>query len=256
MRFNGKAGIITGGCGDIGKATAKRFLMEGAKVALVDIDQEGLDETIQELKDLGEVISIKADVSKEDDVKHYVEKTKKHFGRIDFFFNNAGIEGKTYNFNDTPVEEFDKVIGINLRGVFLGMKYVAPIMIEQKSGSIINTSSVAGLGGFPGITPYVASKHGVTGLTKNGALEYAPHNVRVNSIHPAPIETRMMRCVETGMNPDDAQAAKKCIEQMIPLGRYGEAAEIAELVAFLASNASSYISGSQFRIDGCMGAKA
>lgn len=256
MRFKGKAGIITGGSGGIGKATAKKFLEGGAKVALVDINEDALKETKKELQSLGDVMTITADVSKEDDVKHYVETTKKEFGRIDFFFNNAGIEGKTHDFNDTPVEEFDKVIGINLRGVFLGMKYVAPVMIEQKSGSIINTSSVAGLGGFPGITPYVASKHGVAGLTKNGALEYAPYNVRVNSIHPAPIDTRMMRSVEAGMNPDDAEAAKKGIEQMIPLGRYGQSEEIADLVAFLASDESTYISGSQYRIDGSMGAKA
>lgn len=256
MRFTGKAGVITGGSGGIGIATAKKLLNEGAKVALVDIDQSALDEAVKDLKGLGEVIAITADVSKEDDVKKYVEDTMKAFGRIDFFFNNAGVEGKNFSFNDTPVEEFDKVISINLRGVFLGMKYVAPIMIEQKSESIINTSSVAGLGGFPGITPYVASKHGVAGLTKNGALEYAPHNVRVNSIHPAPIDTRMMRGVEAGMNPDDIEAARKGIEQMIPAGRYGEAEEIADLVAFLASDESTYITGSQYRIDGAMGAKA
>jgi len=256
MRFTGKAGIITGGSGGIGLATAKKFLNEGAKVALVDINQSALDEAVKDLKDLGDVIAITADVSKEDDVKKYVDETKKAFGRIDFFLNNAGVEGKSSSFNDTPVEEFDKVISINLRGVFLGMKYVAPTMLEQKSGSIINTSSVAGLGGFPGITPYVASKHGVAGLTKNGALEYAPHKVRVNSIHPAPIDTRMMRGVEAGMNPDDPEAARKGIEQLIPAGRYGEAEEIADLVAFLASDESTYITGAQYRIDGAMGAKA
>ncbi len=256
MRLKGKAGIITGGSGGIGKATAQKFLQEGAKVALVDIDEGALEATRKELEELGTVIAIQADVSQEEDVKRYVEETNQAFGTIDFFFNNAGIEGKNIPFNDTPVEEFDKVISINLRGVFLGMKYVAPIMIDQRHGSIINMSSVAGLGGFPGITPYVASKHGVVGLTRNGALEYAPYNVRVNSIHPSPVETRMMRSIESGMNPDDAEAAKEGITQMIPLGRYGESEEMADLVTFLASDESRFISGSQYRIDGAMGAKA
>lgn len=253
-KLENKVAIITGGAGGIGKVTAKRFLEEGAKVVLVDLFQESLDETKAELESLGEVIVVQADVSKEEEVKNYVNKTVEHFGKIDIFFNNAGIEGKVAPITEQKVEDLDKVLAVNVRGVFLGLKYVLAVMKEQRYGSVINTSSVAGLHGSPDVTPYVTSKHAVVGLTKSTALEVAPYQVRVNSIHPSPVNTRMMRSLEEGFAPGQAEAAKANMEKSIPLGRYGESEDISNLVLFLASDDSKFITGAQYRVDGGMGA--
>ncbi|MFA8439382.1 SDR family NAD(P)-dependent oxidoreductase [Pueribacillus sp. YX66] len=251
----GKVGIITGGAGGIGKETASQFLQAGAKVVLVDLMDEPLQLAKSELQSQGDVHTVQADVSKEADVQNYVKETIDKFGTIDIFFNNAGIEGKVAPITEQSIEDFDKVIAVNVRGVFLGLKYVLPIMMKQRSGSIINTSSVAGLNGSPFVSPYIASKHAVTGLTKTAALEAASANVRVNSIHPSPVNTRMMRSLEEGYNPGQAEEAKKGFAQGIPLGRYGESDDIAKLVLFLASDESSFITGAQYRIDGGMGAQ-
>lgn len=254
-RLKGKVAVITGGAGGLGKETAKLFLQEGAKVVLVDLSEEPLFKAQEELSRFGEVVAVQADVTQESDTIHYVKTAVDHFGTIDVFFNNAGIEGVFSSFVDTTVENFDQVMRVNVRGVFLGIKHVLPVMMEQKSGSIINTSSVAGLMGWYGITPYVASKHAVIGLTKNAALEAAKFNVRVNSIHPAPVNTRMMRSVEEGFMPGEAEKAKEAITQEIPMGRYGEPIDVAHLVLFLASDESAFITGSQLRVDGGIGAK-
>lgn len=246
-RFENKVVLITGGTGGIGQATAKLFLDEGAKVAIVGTNDEKLAKAKEEL---GDILTIKADVRNEEDVKNYVDKTVEKYGRIDVFFNNAGIEGKVRPIIEQTVEDFRKVIDINVTGVFLGLKYVIPVMQKQKSGSIINTSSVAGLMGSPGVSPYVASKHAVIGITKTAALEVAKDNIRVNSVHPSPVETRMMRSLEEGFNPEDAAAVKKAQEAAIPLGRYGEPEEVGKLVLFLGSDDSSFITGSQYLIDG------
>ncbi|MCT2343774.1 SDR family NAD(P)-dependent oxidoreductase [Bacillales bacterium AN1005] len=253
-RLENKVAIITGGAGGIGKESAKRFLEEGAKVVLVDLFQDSLDQTKAELDKLGEVITIQADVSQEDDVKNYVDKTVEKFGKIDVFFNNAGIEGKVAPITEQKVEDLDKVLAVNVRGVFLGLKHVLAVMKEQGYGSVINTSSVAGLSGSPNVTPYIASKHAVVGLTKATAVEVAPYKVRVNSIHPSPVNTRMMRSLEEGFAPGQAEAAKADMEKSIPLGRYGESEDISNLVLFLASDESSFITGVQYRVDGGMGA--
>lgn len=246
-RLQDKVAVITGGAGGIGKVTAKRFLDEGASVVLVDLFEDALAEAKKELGD--KVLTVQADVSKEEDVQKYVDKTVEQFGKIDIFFNNAGIEGKVAPITEQKVEDFDKVIAVNVRGVFLGLQKVLPVMIKQASGSIINTSSVAGLGGSPNVSPYITSKHAVVGLTKAAAVESAPHGIRVNSIHPSPVNTRMMRSLETGLEVDEATMAKS-----IPLGRYGESDDIASLVVFLASDESTFITGSQYRIDGGMAA--
>ncbi len=253
-RLENKVAIITGGAGGIGKVSAKRFLEEGAKVVLVDLFQESLDQTKAELDKFGEVITIQADVSQEEDVKNYVDKTVEKFGKIDVFFNNAGIEGKVAPITEQKVEDLDKVLAVNVRGVFLGLKHVLAVMKEQGYGSVINTSSVAGLSGSPNVTPYIASKHAVVGLTKATAVEVAPYKVRVNSIHPSPVNTRMMRSLEEGFAPGQAEAAKADMEKSIPLGRYGESEDISNLVLFLASDESSFITGVQYRVDGGMGA--
>lgn len=251
-RLNDKVAVITGGTGGIGKVTAGLFLREGAKVVIVDLDQTLLDETAAELGQQGEVLAIQADVTSEADVARYVDKTVRRFGRIDIFFNNAGIEGKVAPITEQAIEDFDKVMAVNVRGLFLGLKYVMKVMYDQKSGSIINMSSVAGLGGSAGVAPYVGSKHAVVGLTKTAALEAGPYNVRVNSVHPSPVNTRMMRSLEEGFSPGEAESAKKALERNIPLGRYGESIDIANCVLFLASDESSFVTGSMYRIDGGM----
>ena len=252
--LQGRSVVITGGAGGIGAGTAEAFLRLGARVALVDLMQDALDAKRKELSEHGEVIVIEADVSNEADVKRYVQGAMDAFGAIDVFFNNAGIEGSVAPLVEMPVEAFDKVISVNLRGCFLGMKYVLPGMTARGRGSVINTSSVAGLDGFPGLSPYTASKHGVAGLTKSAALEVALTGVRVNSIHPAPVNTRMMRAIEQASNPGDPETAREAYTSAIPLGRYGEASDIANLVGFLASDESSFITGAQYRVDGGMGA--
>ncbi|OUM93079.1 MAG: oxidoreductase [Caldibacillus debilis] len=251
-RLDGKAAVITGGAGGIGKETAKLFLQEGAKVVLVDLFDEALEKAKNELSSFGEVLTVRADVTKEEDVKNYVKVAYEHFGKIDVFFNNAGIEGKVQPITEITVEDFEKVQKVNVLGVFLGLKHVLPIMMKQGHGSIINTSSVAGLGGTPGVAPYVASKHAVIGLTKVAALEAAKANVRVNSIHPSPVNTRMMRSLEKGFNPENAEEAKEEFTKSIPLGRYAEPSDIAKLVLFLASDESAFIAGAEYRIDGGM----
>lgn len=252
--FTGKTVVITGGAGGIGAATAESFLRQGAKVALVDLFQDALDAKKTELSSLGEVIAIQADVSNEDDTKRYVAETVAAFGTIDVFFNNAGITGKVRPIIDTPIEDFDAVIGVNVRGVFLGLKHVLPVLYKAGKGSVINTSSVSGLDGTADLAPYVTSKHAVSGLTKSAALEAATHGVRVNSIHPSPVNTQMMRALEAGFSPDNAASAQAAFEQGIPLGRYAESEDISKLVLFLASDESSFITGAQYRVDGGMGA--
>lgn len=253
-RLEDKVAIITGGSGGIGRATAARFLEEGASVVLVDVDQAGLDAAAKALGAGERVLTVRADVSNEDDVKRYVKATVDRFGRIDVFFNNAGIEGEVAPLEQQDIAMFDKVIAINVRGAYLGLKHVLPHMYKAGAGSVINTSSVAGLRGSAGVLPYVTSKHALTGMTKVAAIEAAAHDVRVNSVHPSPVNTRMMRSLEAGFDPKDAEAAKAAMEKAIPLGRYGESEEIANLVLFLASDESRFITGAQYRIDGGMGA--
>lgn len=246
-RFENKVVLITGGSGDIGKTTAELFLKEGAKVAIVGTN----DEKLAKVKEsLGDVLTIKADVTKEEEVIHYVEKTVEEYGRIDVFFNNAGTEGKIAPIIEQDMDDVRRVIDINVIGVFMGLKHVIPVMQRQGSGSIINTSSDAGLAGSPGLASYVASKHAVVGLTKTAALEVAKDNIRVNSINPTNIEGRMMKSIEAGLNPEDPEGIKQEWLNAIPMGRYATLEEVAKLVLFLASDDASFITGAQYVIDG------
>lgn len=249
-QLENKVVVITGGSGGIGTATAKLFLEEGAKVFLVDLSEDSLKNVANELgsDNLGYCV---ADVSQDADVKRYIQEAVNKFGKIDIFFNNAGIEGVVAPAVDYPVDAFDKVIAVNLRGVFLGNKYIAPQMND--GGSIIITSSVAGLTGFPGLVAYVASKHGAIGLMRTFAKELAPRKIRVNTINPAPVNNRMMRSIESqSAGEGDTESIKAAFKSVIPMGRYAESEEIAQLALFLGSDQSKYITGTVNPIDGGM----
>lgn len=250
-RLENKVAVITGGAGSIGKTTAKLFLENGAKVLLVDLKEDDLKKVVDELGSKDVKYSA-ADVTKAADVQRYVDDAVKAFGKIDIFFNNAGIEGVVNPTVDYPEEMFDKVIAVNVKGVFLGNKYILPQMND--GGSIILTSSVAGIAGSPNVTAYIASKHAVVGMMRNLAMEVAPRKIRVNTINPSPVDNRMMRSLEAGYAPGDAENAKKSFEHAIPLGRYAEPIEIAQLVLFMAGDESKFITGTTQVIDGGMNA--
>lgn len=252
MRLQNKVAVITGGAGNIGLATAKRFLQEGAEgIVLVDLGKEGLEKAEAALAS-DRVISVAADVSKADDVRRYTEAAIQKFGRIDVLFLNAGIEGIVKPLAEYPEDVYDKVLAVNTKSVWLGMKYAFPHMKAGGGGSVIITSSVAGLQGTPQMIAYTTSKHAVIGSMRVGALEGAPDKIRVNSIHPAPVDNRMMRSLEEGFAPGAGAEAKKGFEQMVPLGRYATNEEIAALALFLASDDSGFITGSMYVVDGGM----
>lgn len=251
MRLKDKVAVITGGAGGIGLETAKLFLDEGAAgILLVDLDEETLKDAAKQLES-DNVSYFSADVSNNRDVKEYTQKALETFGKIDVLFLNAGIEGEVKPLTDYSEEMYDKVLAVNVKGVWLGLKHAFPHM-KENGGSVIITSSVAGLQGTPNVMAYVTSKHAVAGSMKVAALEGAEHGIRVNSIHPSPVDNRMMRSLEEGFAPGAAEQAKKDFEQMIPLKRYANNRDIADLVLFLASDESSFITGSQYSIDGGM----
>lgn len=247
-----KIALITGGAGSIGKTTAKLFLDEGAKVVLVDTNEAALKKILSEWDTKNAAYCV-ADVSKSSDVARYVAETVKRFGKIDVFFNNAGIEGVVLPIVEYPEAIFDQVMAINVKGVWLGNKYALPQMND--GGSIIMTSSVAGLLGFANMSAYVTSKHAIVGIMKTTAIEVAPRKIRVNSVHPSPVNNRMMRSIEESASAGHGAEVKKQFEASIPLQRYAEAIEIAQLVLFLASDNSQFITGTTQVIDGGMTAQ-
>ena|SRR5690606_9553490 len=248
-KLKDKVVVITGGSGAIGSHVAKLFLSEGAKVVLVDINKDTLEQLAKEIDDKN-LSYVSADVTKASDVAGYVKHTVDTFGKIDVFYNNAGIEGVVKPVSEYPEEVFDKLMAVNVKGVWLGMKYAIPQMND--GGSIINTSSVAGLMGSANMTAYVASKHAVIGLTRTVAHEVAPRGIRVNSIHPSPVDNRMMRSLEDGYAPGEGASIKKAFEESIPLRRYATNEDIAKGVLFLASDDSRFITGSKLVVDGGM----
>ncbi len=248
-RLENKVALITGGAGGIGQATAELFLAEGAKVVIVDMNKEALEKVNDQL-DHHNLSYCVADVSKTEDTQNYVKRTLDVHGKIDVFFNNAGIEGVSRPIAEYPETIFDKVIAVNLKGVWLGCQYVIPKMSE--GGSVMITSSVAGLKGFSGLGAYVASKHGVVGIMRVAALEFADKKIRVNTIHPGPVNTDMMRRIEKDISPEDPSEALGNFESSVLFGRYAESREIADTALFLASDESKYCTGCTYVVDGGM----
>lgn len=244
--FSKKTAFITGASMGIGKTTALAFAENGAQVVVVDAN---LDAGLGVVRDIenknGKAIFIKCDVSKDFEVKNAIEKASIHFGGIDYAFNNAGIEGQQAMTPDCTVENWEQVINVNLKGVWLCMKYQISQMLKQGNGSIVNCSSIAGLVGFTGSPAYVASKHGVIGLTKTAALEYARQKIRVNAVCPGVIKTPMIDRFTHG----DAQAEKQ-LAQAEPIGRIGFPEEISEAVLWLCSDKSSFVTGHSLVVDG------
>jgi NAD(P)-dependent dehydrogenase (short-subunit alcohol dehydrogenase family) len=251
MDFKGKVALITGAGNGIGRASALGFARDGAKVVVVDRDTAGGEGTAGIIRQQGgDALFVAADVTKSADVQAYVKAALDAYGTIDCFHNNAGIEGSVAPTAEYDEAMFDAVMSVNVKGVFLGMRHVLPVMLKQKRGAIVNTASVAGLVASPGMPAYVASKHAVIGLTKTAAGEVARSGVRVNAVCPGPIDTRMIHSLESMLNPTDPGSIGDRYQSNIPIGRYGTAEEVANLVLFLCSDLASNITGAQYVVDG------
>jgi len=244
--FDGKVALVTGGGSGIGRATALAFAREGAKVVIADRNVERGEETVSIIRDAGGTASFwRTDVSIAAEVEALVNYTIKTYGRVDLAFNNAGIEGNVKPLADQTEANFDAVINTNVKGVWLSMKYEIPRMLEQGGGAIVNSSSVAGVTGFPGIAIYAASKHAVIGLTKTAALEYSGQGIRINAVSPAAIDTEMIDRLADGMN-----VKKHDLTTLHPIGRLGRVEEVAEAVLWLCSDRASFVTGHSLIVDG------
>lgn len=248
MRLEGKVAVITGGAGNIGLAAARRFVAEGAKVFIADIDEAGLAAALKTLPADG-AAGQRADVTAAASVVAYAKAAAERFGPIDIFFNNAGIEGPTAPIAEFPEDAFDRVMAVNVKGVFLGMKHVPPLM--RDGGSVIITSSIAGLMASHGFVAYAASKHAVIGIMRDCAKELAPRRIRVNTVNPGFVESDMLLRIMRGRQPDrDADALYRQIAARTQFGRCVTPDEIAEMVTFLASDESRMATGQTFAVDG------
>lgn len=249
--LTGKSIIVTGAAGAIGGATAKVLAREGARLLLVDLNGAGLAERERELKATGaEVTSRPADVSRSEEVKGFIDAAVARYGRLDGLFNNAGVEGHIAPTWEYDIEEFDRVTRVNTNGVFLGMRHALPLMIAQGSGSIVNTASIGSERGLAGACTYNASKHAVVGLTRTAAAEAGPKGIRVNCVMPGVIDTPLLESVLGPLFGGDIAQGKKTLGKIAPLERIGQPVEIGEVVAFLLSDAASFVTGAAWSIDG------
>jgi 3alpha(or 20beta)-hydroxysteroid dehydrogenase len=250
QHLDGRAAIITGAAGGIGGAMARLFLDLGAKVMLTDRDGARLKDVQQSLGGGENCAAIPADCTDEAATRAAVDATLERFGSVDILVANAGIEGVLGPLDQLSLENFEQALRVNLVGIWLAMKHVAPVMKAAGGGAIVALASVAGAIGFPGMAPYVASKHGVVGLVKVAAMELGPANIRVNAVAPGPVDNRMMQSLGDQLGGGDPQVFRTFIESRIPMGRYATNEEIARLIAFLASDAASYCNGGLYFADG------
>ena len=251
-RFDGKVAVITGGAQGIGLATAHRFSADGADIALVDLAGSPLAGAADAIRATGRrVLTVEADVTQADQVRRYADAVETEFGGAHYFFNNAGILGPvTRSFLDYPEEAFDQVIAVNVKGVWLGLRAMAPLIAKSGGGAIVNTASVAGLGGTPTIFAYGASKHAVVGMTKSAAMSLGAQGVRVNAVCPAPIDTQMADQLTGTDDPAKIAERKERFAQGNLIGRIGEPEDVASLVTFLCSDDASFITGGIYTVDG------
>jgi NAD(P)-dependent dehydrogenase (short-subunit alcohol dehydrogenase family) len=248
MKLANKVVLITGAGGGIGLAAAHLLALEGASVVLVDLHEATL---IEATRAIGPRASyVVADVSDPTSMQNTVDRTVERHGGIDVFIANAGIEGAVTSLVDYPLEQFERVMAVNVRGVWLGLQCVVPVMRQRGGGSIIITSSGAGTHGMPKMAAYSASKHAVIGLMRSAAIELAKDNIRVNTVNPGPVETRMMRSIEENLAPGTPEKIKQRFQHATPLKRYAAPEEIAQMMVFLASDASSYCTGAIYAVDG------
>ena len=248
-RIEGKVAVITGGAGGIGRAVARRFIEEGASVLIVDVDKDSLADACAEISS-NQISYLVGDVANWNDNLEMIKIAEERYGGVDIFLANAGIEGDISSILDYDEEVFDRLMAVNIKGPFLGLKAAVPAMIKRGSGSVVITSSIGGVRGGPRLAPYVTSKHAVIGLMKSAAKEFAREGVRVNAVNPSPVETRMMRSIEKGLMEEDPDAIKKAMQSNIPMGRYAEPVDVANLMLFLASDESKFITGSIHMVDG------
>jgi NAD(P)-dependent dehydrogenase (short-subunit alcohol dehydrogenase family) len=253
-RFVDKVAVVSGAAGTLGLAAAERLADEGANLVCVGSGRTPLDSTIGSVEGRGgKVVGVEADLRTAAGFERVVQTAKDAFGRIDVLFNNAGVEGPFAPITEYDEAAFDELYRTNVKATFLGMKCVAPVMIDQGGGVIVNMSSVAGLMGVPGIGPYVATKHAIIGLTKTAAAELAPFHIRVVALCPGVIESPMMRRIEEGAVPDDPVTAHAAYSELPAMKRYGTPAEVAAAVAFVASDDASYMTGTYLRLEGGIG---
>jgi NAD(P)-dependent dehydrogenase (short-subunit alcohol dehydrogenase family) len=243
--------IVTGGAGSIGLATACVLARQGADVLLVDIDREGLEARQSIVAAFGTQVEIcHADVSRAEQVEAYVHRAVQKFGRIDGLFNNAGTEGEIASIESYDVAEFDRLIAVNLRSMFLGLRFVLPVMLQQGGGAVVNTGSIASERGLAGACAYNATKHGVIGLTRTAAADVAARGVRVNAVLPGVIETPLLEGMLRTLFSGDVELGKRTLGKIAPQERIGQPVEVGEVVAFLLSDGASFVNGAAWAMDG------